>query len=74
MEDGGGGPKEGGGGRPSRTWWPDGPMRAKAPRMVQGLSLLLLAFIYLLLNDFCCKYMLNLCKQLNTIYISMNMI
>jgi hypothetical protein len=55
-------------------------MRAKAPRMfklrgssplkvVQGLSLLLLAFMYLLLNDCCCKYMLNLCNQLNMIYI-----
>jgi hypothetical protein len=45
-----------------RWWWPGGPMRAKAPRMfelggscpprvVQGLSLLLLAIMYLLLND-----------------------
>jgi hypothetical protein len=55
-------------------------MRAKAPRMsglggsssrrvVQGLSLLLLAIMYLLLNDFCCKYMLNFCEQLKLIYI-----
>jgi hypothetical protein len=55
-------------------------MRAKAPRMsglggsspprvVQGLSLLPLAIMYLLLNDFCCKYMLNLCEQLNLICI-----
>jgi hypothetical protein len=61
-------------------WWSDGLMRAKAPRMsglggsssprvVQGLSLLLLAFMYLLLNDFCCKYMLNLCEVLNMICI-----
>jgi hypothetical protein len=70
-----------GGRRPSRTWWwPNGPMRVKAPmmsghrgsspaRVVQGLSLLLLAFIYLLLNEFCCKFMLNLCEQLNMICI-----
>jgi hypothetical protein len=59
--------------------------RAKAPRMsglggsspprvVQGLSLLLQAFMYLLLNYFCCKYILNLCEQLNMICICMNMI
>jgi hypothetical protein len=65
--------------RPSRTWWwSDGLMKTKALRMfrfggcsppmvVQGLSLLLLAFMYFLLNDFCCKYMLKLCKQLNMI-------
>jgi hypothetical protein len=45
-----------------RWWWPRGPMRAKAPsmsghegssppRVVLGLSLLLLAIMYLLLND-----------------------
>jgi hypothetical protein len=61
-------------------WWPDGLMRAKASRMpglrgssylrvVQCLSLLLLAFMYLLLNDFCCKYMLNLSEQLSMICI-----
>jgi hypothetical protein len=61
-------------------WWPDGPMRVKASRMfrlggssplrvVQGLSLLLLPFMYLLLNDFYCKYMLNLYEQLNMICI-----
>jgi hypothetical protein len=55
-------------------------MKAKAPRMsglggsspprvVQGLSLLVLAFMYALLNDFYCKYMLNLCEQLNMICI-----
>jgi hypothetical protein len=72
-----------GGRRPSRTWWwPDGLMRAKAPRMsrfggsslprvVKGISLLLLAFMYLLLNVFHYKYMLNLCKQLNMICINM---
>jgi hypothetical protein len=74
-----------GGRRPSRTWWRDGLMSANAPRMsrlggsspprvVQDPSLLLLAFMYLLLNDFCCKYMLNLCEQLNMICICMNMI
>jgi hypothetical protein len=60
-----------GGSRP--WWWPDGPMRAKAswlsklrgsspPRVVQDISLVLLAFMYLLLNEFCCKYILNLCE------------
>jgi hypothetical protein len=53
-------------------------MRAKAPKMsgLRGSSLprvvqgiFLLAFMYLLLNDFCCKYMLNLCEQLNMICI-----
>jgi hypothetical protein len=60
--------------RPSRTWWwPDGLIRAKDSRMsrlggsspsrvVQCLSLQLLVFMYLLLNDFYCKYMLNLCE------------
>jgi hypothetical protein len=61
------------GGRiPSRTWWsPDDLMRAKTLRMfglggssplrvVQCLSILLLAFMYLLLNDFYYKYILNL--------------
>jgi hypothetical protein len=63
-----------------RWWWPGGPMRAKAPRMfglrgtspsrvVQGLSLFLIAIMYLLLNDFCYKYMLNVCEQLNLICI-----
>jgi hypothetical protein len=68
-----------GGRRP--WWWPDGPMRAKPPRMsglggsspprvVQGLSLLLLAIsIWTYVNEFCCKYMLNLCEQLNMIFI-----
>jgi uncharacterized membrane protein YidH (DUF202 family) len=52
-------------------------MKAKAPRMfglrgtspsrvVQGLFLFLIAII---LNDFCCKYMLNVCEQLNLICI-----
>jgi hypothetical protein len=75
-----------GGRRPSRTWWwPDGTIMAKAsrmsdlggsshPRVIQGLPLLLLVFMYLLLNGFCCKYMLNLCEQLNKICICMNMI
>jgi hypothetical protein len=61
-----------GGRRPSRTWWsPDDLMRAKTlrifglrgsspPRVVQCLSILLLVFIYLLLNDFYYKYILNL--------------
>jgi hypothetical protein len=55
-------------------------MRAKAPRIsglggsspprvVQGLSLLLLAIMYLLFNNFYCKYMLNLCEQLNLICV-----
>jgi hypothetical protein len=67
-----------GGRRP--WWWPDGLMRAKAPRMsglrgssptrvIQGLSILLLAFMYLLLNEFYYKYILNLCEQLNMICI-----
>jgi hypothetical protein len=46
-----------------RWWWLGGPMRAKAlrmtvlggsspPRMIQGLSFLLLAIMYLLFNNF----------------------
>jgi hypothetical protein len=61
-------------------WWPDGPMMVKALRMsglagsspsmmIQDISLLLLAFMYLLLNECCCKYMLNLYEQLKMIYI-----
>jgi hypothetical protein len=63
-----------------RWWWPRGLMRVKAPtmsklggssplRVVQCLSLLLPTIMYLLLIDFCCKYMLNLCEQLNLICI-----
>jgi hypothetical protein len=37
--------------------------------VVQDISLVLLAFMYLLLNEFCCKYILNLCEQLNIICI-----
>jgi hypothetical protein len=40
-----------------------------APRVIQSLSLLLVAIMYLLLNHFCFKYLLNLCEQLNFIYI-----
>jgi hypothetical protein len=63
-----------------RWWWPRGLMRVKAPtmsklggssplRVVQCLSLLLPTIMYLLLIDFCCKYMLNLCEQLNLICV-----
>jgi hypothetical protein len=51
-------------------WWPGGPMRAKAPRMsglrgsshprvVQGISLLLLAFVEWLAVNICWTYVNN---------------
>jgi hypothetical protein len=53
-----------------RWWWAGGLMKVKSPwmselerssppKVVQSLSLLLLAIMYLLLNNFYCKYMLN---------------